>query len=141
MGITDIKTTNYEWLRDEAVAFLSKLWDFIDPDYHVALTGSVLYSGASTKDLDVIVYPHTSPSDEHPNFNLEGIRSRLRAFGMTQRPKVEIEKMHPASCMEVTGSWRHRLVEIWEWQGKRVDIFYFSGDYKWSGSATDVFLV
>jgi hypothetical protein len=51
------------WTLEEAIPFIRELESKVANTYHVGITGSVLYDGGSTKDLDVIVYPHHSVAD------------------------------------------------------------------------------
>lgn len=47
------------WTRETAFNFLVPLEAKLAAEgYHCALAGGVMYKGSSTKDLDVIVYPH-----------------------------------------------------------------------------------
>jgi len=49
------------WTIEEGISFVRKLEDHLrDKGFHVALSGGVLWRGSSTKDLDVILYPHQS---------------------------------------------------------------------------------
>ncbi len=45
--------------------------------YHLALAGSLLYRGESTKDIDILIYPHTSQVNCHRKFLVE----KLETFG------------------------------------------------------------
>lgn len=49
------------WTLEEGLGFVRKLEDHLhDQGFHAALSGGVLWKGSSTKDLDIILYPHTS---------------------------------------------------------------------------------
>ena len=88
--------------------------------FHVGLTGSTLYRGESKKDLDFIIYPHCVSPKEIPNFDKAS--AALKRAGL--------ERVLPADEVEATrrtlGSFDTKRVEIWTWQGKRVDFFYLS---------------
>ncbi len=114
-----------EWERRDAFEFLPYLWEKMAPEYHVGLTGSVLYRGWSLKDLDVIIYPRSEVTKE---FDPVRVRQLLSEAGLTPR---SISNEHASCNGDVHGSkWENRLVEIWEWKGKRVDVFFFNGKYK-----------
>jgi hypothetical protein len=55
------------WNRDQALILMPKFEvtaKFMG--YHVALGGSVMYSGESNKDLDVVIYPHKRVDQDRP---------------------------------------------------------------------------
>jgi hypothetical protein len=106
------------WCRDEAVALCAHLWKALDPVFHVGLTGGCLYRGHSTKDVDIIIYPRNEPG---AGFSVDRARKMLTAAGL---------KFIREPATDPSGSrWAHRLVEVWEWEGKRVDVFFFNGDF------------
>ncbi len=51
------------WTLNEAQQLLSNWEEKLKNKFHVALAGSVLYNGASTNDMDVIIYPHKRLED------------------------------------------------------------------------------
>ena len=62
------------WTLKEALNLVRRMEDIaISQNCHVGLMGSVLHKGSSTKDLDVLLYPHNT---EEP-FDVEAI---LRSF-------------------------------------------------------------
>jgi hypothetical protein len=83
----------------------------------VALAGSVLTKGSSRSDLDIIIYPHVKREHDY-----ETLAAALRQQNMTQ--------LHDRNV--VTAAWRRKgsfddkHVEVWEFQGKRVDVFFLS---------------
>lgn len=100
------------WQRDEALTLCERLESAIvlaDAGYHVALAGSVLYRGWSDKDLDVIVYVRGSVCLYRSKLN-----EALRIVGLT-----------PAAA-QFEGAHYDRLVEVWEYNGKRVDLLFLS---------------
>ena len=84
---------------------------------HVALAGSVLYRGTSSKDLDVIIYPHTKPS---------GV-----AWDPTEAQK-RIERFFNAPltlCRSVSTCLRDDKEVAWlqiPGTGQRIDFFFLS---------------
>jgi hypothetical protein len=82
--------------------------------YHTALTGSLLYKGQSTKDADIIVYPHQVSEQLAPVIILE----KLGVFVTSLQ--------NEASCKD-------KLVAVTEYKGARVDIFFLERN----GNATN----
>lgn len=106
---------NTDWTFEQGLEFVRKLETAIKriySHYHVALGGSVLHKGTSSKDLDVFIYPHkTNQADR------KWLDKKLTEFG--------VEVNHNATEMhEVYGDSKEVLV--CEYQGKRVDIFILS---------------
>lgn len=59
--MSDLVEKPIMWTFEEGLAFVRKLEDHLhDNGFHAALSGGVLWKGSSTKDLDIILYPHTS---------------------------------------------------------------------------------
>jgi hypothetical protein len=49
------------WDLKEGIKLIREIEEIMSQfQYHCALTGSVLYKGKSGKDLDVILYPHST---------------------------------------------------------------------------------
>jgi len=105
------------WTLEEAQRFCSLLEFFTSPGFGVGLTGSVLISNKSAHDIDIILYPLSSNS---PLNDIDVLKEILVKFGM--KPLLGRE--------EVTKHWRKKgslddkHVEIWNYNGKRVDIFF-----------------
>ncbi len=101
------------WTLEQGIDFIKHLEPHLFPYYHAALAGSVLLYGKSTKDLDIIVFPHKSN-----HFNHQEVRECLKKAGLFQR----------ANNISVWTDWSNRgisesrWVEVWDYQGKRVDI-------------------
>lgn len=54
------------WTKDQAIELITKVWNGVSIyGYHIALTGSVLYKGASDNDLDIVLYPSDTPHDDY----------------------------------------------------------------------------
>jgi L-asparaginase II len=104
------------WTITDALVFVRSLQRAISSsDYCVGLTGSVLSKGFSDKDLDVIVFPH---STEHQN--IEYLYGSLQRFGMKRC--ADKEKVH--AIWRKKGSSDTKHVEVWEYEGKRIDLFF-----------------
>ncbi len=104
-----------EWTLAAATDFMRDMEQAVAPHYHVALTGSVLQKGQSQKDLDMIVYPHTSRRRRPAE-----IRKLLKKAGLRQL----------FDRAAVTAGWRKRggtdnkHVEVWHFRGHRVDVIF-----------------
>lgn len=84
--------------------------------FHVGMTGSVLHSGKSLKDLDIIIYPRRSP------ITLSMINTAydvMKKIGMMQRA----DRAKTARVWRDMGSLDKKWVEVWRYKGKRVDVF------------------
>lgn len=103
------------WTLKEALPFLRSLGEALYPTWHVALGGSVLMKGESLKDIDVLVYP-TSTASNSPSER----KAALELFGLKQLYSREV--VFRKWLRE--GSTDSKHVEVWQWQGKRVDLFF-----------------
>jgi hypothetical protein len=74
--------------------------------YHCGLTGSLLYKGRSTKDADIIIYPHQKSEQRPPETILETL-----GVSVTIRPHNE------ASCTD-------KQIAVCDYHGTRVDLFF-----------------
>ncbi len=108
---------NTLWTRAEALALLAVLSEKLAPRYHPALAGSVLIKGASDKDLDIVVYPN-STDDVDMGF----VATKLGELGLTKLHDVEV--VH--ARWRRLGSRDAKHVEVWDYHGKRVDVFFLS---------------
>lgn len=102
------------WTLEEALPIVRDLTTALrEIRYAVALGGSVLYRGTSTKDLDLVVYPYCVPEK-----NETALKEALVNFGFVLKHNKEY----------VQEGWRRRgsqdikHVEVWTYQNKRVDI-------------------
>lgn len=77
---------------------------------HVALGGSVLYNGSSVKDVDIIIYPHSSVGSVD---SLTPIMARLLELGFTY------------SCDEPSTKDGKVIRVMNDISGRRVDFFFF----------------
>jgi len=76
---------------------------------HVALGGSVLYNGSSTKDVDIIIYPHAN-SDKVKS--LTPIKAKLVELGFTYSD--EAPSVNDGKIVRVMN----------DISGRRVDFFF-----------------
>lgn len=105
--------TDISWSLDEAIAFVNSLNEHMSPlGFGVALTGSVLTKGNSAKDVDLIVYPLKKISANY-QLLIEG----LPKFGLTfvRLPNHNLGYQDDG-----------KNVQVWEYKGKRVDLFFLS---------------
>ncbi len=101
------------WEFEEAVDFCRSLTEFLNPlGFGVALAGGVLIKGNSKKDLDVVIYPFKKISS---NFNT--MLESLPKFGLTF---VRL----PNNNLGYTDDGKN--VQVWDYQGKRVDLFFLN---------------
>lgn len=104
------------WTLEEAQALLLRLRRRL-PGYALGLTGSVLVKGSSKHDLDLIIYPRTTAKQ-----NIERVRSALVRAGLRLRLNHHFVKL----MWKRQGSNDTKRVEVWEYEGKRIDIFFLS---------------
>lgn len=106
------------WTLESGVAFVRRLQLVASyAGYEVALAGSVLTRGRSSKDLDVVLFPRSTSV-----VNLEGLRILLTSTGI-------LRLAHDRDT--VTARWRRigsddeKHVEVWVTaEGLRVDLFF-----------------
>lgn len=104
------------WTLQQAIDLHNALLPLVrSVGFCVALTGGVLREGSSQHDVDVIFYPLQAPAGD-----VAALQEVLRGFGMVRRVHREA----------VTARWRSRgsldekWVEVWDLDGKRVDVFF-----------------
>ncbi len=101
------------WSFEEAVLFAKSLHEFVNPlGFGIALTGSVLTKGFSEKDLDLVVFPLKKISSDY-KFLVEN----LPRFGLTfvRLPNKNLGYQDDG-----------KNVQVWEYDNKRVDLFFLS---------------
>lgn len=112
-GMNNDTCRDSSWTLTEALDYIRNFEYMIRPlGLHCGLTGSVLYVGHSTKDLDIIVYPR-----ELKNFDGWEII----------RPKLEniIRPNKTYQCNDLAESYRDgKIVDVMYVGNKRIDIFY-----------------
>lgn len=105
-----------DWTMSEAM----ELVKHVDPKLRAAgfsmgVLGSVLIKGYSTDDLDIVVYPLSAASNDHDDavkaLTVAGMELRCPRDWVTRRWRQ-------------TGSQDTKWVEVWRWNGKRVDVFF-----------------
>lgn len=82
--------------------------------YHCGLTGSTLYKGISTKDIDIIVYPHQISQ----TLRLSEIIAQI---GLRTNMYPSQDCYHPK---EIAPSTTDKLVVVGNYNGVRVDLFF-----------------
>ena len=106
------------WTFDEALIFVRRLTPYLEKaKYGVALGGSVLVHGRSDNDLDIVVYPFdTTACDRH------SLNDAMYAAGMTLEHNLKTVRRKWVH----NGSHDQKHVEVWKYEGKRVDVFTLS---------------
>jgi hypothetical protein len=105
------------WNFEESLIFIRDLaFKCQEVGYDVALAGSILKSGKSSKDLDIIIYPLSTN-----NLNRKKLEECLKLFNLRKVRSLE----------EVLTGWRKQgsfdSKHVEEWQtldNKRVDFFF-----------------
>lgn len=105
------------WTITEALELCRRVIPVLkDAGFSVGLTGSLIRQECSQHDVDLIVYPFQSSQ----NTDFSRAKATLEKFGM--KPVYNRE--------QVTAHWRkkgsldEKWVEIWDFNGKRVDVFF-----------------
>ena len=104
------------WTLQEALLLIKDLqMPLKNAGFGIALAGSVLLEGESKNDLDLILFPQDTSS-----VNIEKARLVLQNGGM-----VPLWYRHEiAEFWFRAGSSDTKHVEVWAWNGHRVDIFF-----------------
>lgn len=106
------------WTLDEALRLCRELRPFlVSAGFDVGLTGGTLTRGRSEKDVDIIVYPLQSNGEATGRNNA---REALTRFGM----RLFCGREELAAGWKDRGSNDQKWVEVWEHQGRRVDVFF-----------------
>lgn len=101
------------WTLDSAVALVRELHSkLVEKGCTIALGGGCLHKGFSYKDVDIIIHPLECKHESVMNFKFEPIQECLYELGLTYKRNAHIAE------------YSERNVQIWEYQGKRVDIFF-----------------
>jgi hypothetical protein len=104
------------WVLEDALEFVRKLDPVVrTAGYSVGLAGSVLTKGESPKDLDLLLFPLSTEK-----VDVEDLVKTLREFGM----RLIIDREHVKARWEKLGSEDEKWVEVWRYEGKRVDLFF-----------------
>jgi hypothetical protein len=111
-----LDSSYYPWTMGDGVMFIRKLAEVVAPaGYGAGLIGSVLTKGRSMRDLDVVLFPTCIGKE-----NNEGVMKALQEFGMTRKQDVLL--VH--KIWRKQGSQDTKYVDIWDYNGKRVDLFW-----------------
>lgn len=78
--------------------------------YHLAIGGSLAYRGTSTKDIDILIYPHNS--------GMECGRAHLIAL-LKSHGFTELERNSELPATAIPDVWKSMSTN-----GKRVDFFF-----------------
>jgi hypothetical protein len=106
----------YPWTLGDATMFVRKLYEVVAPaGFEVAITGDVLMKGRSLRDLDVILSPICVGKE-----NYKRVLQALQEFGMLQKHGVAAVHQNWRN----TGSQDTKHMEIWDYNGKRVNLFF-----------------
>lgn len=111
-NVTAINCGRRRWTLTEALSFVRLLEGYLTT-YHVAITGGVLFRGYSDQDLDLLIYPHTTASEQIP------LRHLLERFGLKRR--LDCEFIHRE--WRRNGSEDTKYIEVYYYGRKRIDIF------------------
>lgn len=97
------------WTQQEALCLLPQIESgIVHTGYHVGMLGSVLHKGFSTKDLDIVIYPHHKGDGE----NFMGLVEALIKLGFSLFELQEHKKYADT-----------KTVYKATYKNKRIDIF------------------
>ena len=106
---------------EDAVAFARTVEAEISKvGWHCALAGSCLHAGRSSKDVDLIVYPHKKTGPHCPN--KRGLHGALRRAGLD----VWMTRRQLRANWKKRGIRDNKWVEVWVSHRGRVDILVLS---------------
>lgn len=100
------------WTLEEAIDLCRKIENELEEyGYHCALTGGVLYNGSSTKDVDIMIYPHSEKT-----YNFESAVEVLTKYCNVSDIKkiIDDDDKYP-DCKDIRYA---------RYNGKRVDLFF-----------------
>jgi hypothetical protein len=105
------------WTFVQALEFVRSLELVLAPlGFHTALGGSVLHTGQSTNDLDVIVFPHNVG-----RVDMDPVHAALVGMGLT----LLADRLQVARIWVRKGSLDTKHVEAWKTpKGQKVDLFF-----------------
>lgn len=112
--------TRIAWRFPEALRLAKDLENALDDKgWHVALGGSVLHAGRSSKDVDLFVYPHTTAGDHL----VHDVRAAMLALGF----RLVSDANATREIWRELGSEDQKSVEVYRDDKKRrVDVFIVS---------------
>ena len=113
-----IATEMTMWNLDRALVVLRQLQNPLkEIGYAIGLTGSVLLEGLSLNDLDVIVYP-LNKNNVAPGLVREVLQKAGWELCSDNARVLRVWRKH--------GSTDTKFVEVWQYDKKRIDVFYLS---------------
>lgn len=107
------------WTRSAAIRFAARVERALAPlKFHVGIVGSVLHRGRSSKDLDLIVYPHDLST---ATWNDDDIKVYMYRAKLVRRLSARMLLQYWAA----KSSSDTKYVDVWERPGgQRVDVFW-----------------
>lgn len=113
------------WTRNDAWLTAALLEQFaIQCDMHIALGGSVLHKGSSTKDLDIFCYAHKPPLNPQQVSNFLLLLGNVGIYA-----KAEPTCIPPADLIAIGETriyWRS-VIQLETADRKRIDLFCMQG--------------
>lgn len=108
-------STVSSWTLSDALALARELWSpLMDRGWHVGITGSVMYRGSSSKDLDLIAYPRCTTTSKRAR-----LTAYLRSIGWRLRSPASVTR----EVWRERGGTDEKHVEVWQTpDGRRVDV-------------------
>jgi hypothetical protein len=111
-----LDSSYYQWTMGDATMFVRKLSEIVVPfGYEVAIAGSVLKTGRSMKNLDVVLFPTCIGKEDE-----KSLTNALQAFGM--RMTHGAERVRKGWGEKGARDTKH--IEVWDYNGKRVHLFF-----------------
>ena len=109
---------NIIWRIEDATIIVNKLIPALKrAGFSVGITGSVLYKGSSTKDLDLIIYPMNAASFS----NDKAVKVLVKNGFVLDVPHSKVTAYWEEHNKEPTDT---KYVDVWKYNGKRVDIMW-----------------
>lgn len=106
------------WTLEQGLEILRNLEKNLKPlKYTSTLGGGVLFKGFSTKDLDIFIAPYNKTDVNH-----DSLIKILEGLGFIR--KKTKEEVHKGFEYAGDSEKIHKHVEIWDFNGKRVDFFF-----------------
>lgn len=100
---------------DDAVKLCREIEGLLKPiGYHCGLTGSTLYKGESSKDIDIIIYPHQVDKQVPINQIIDTIGVET----------VMYKSQGEYTARDIQPSSTDKLIIVGEYKGIRVDLFF-----------------
>lgn len=116
-----MSTKRTKWTQEEGIDFIQYLEEFLLPNYHAGMFGSVLHKGHSTKDLDCFIFPHNA---NHHDF--DEIRDCLEEAGLL----LLVDRDEVLASWAKRGIDEKKYVEVWcTPNGRRIDVLYWEPQY------------